>query len=68
MTIGGDAIAANALGGDDDTVVYSPVSRVIAGGFSSGRPTELAVLGIDLIWDDESIMTWDDGSEIGWEA
>ncbi len=49
-------------------LTYEPISRIIAGGFSSGRPTEVAVLGLDLIWDDEQIMTWDDDTEIGWEA
>ena len=28
----------------DDPLVYEPVSRIVAGGFSSGRPAAVAVL------------------------
>lgn len=65
---GFDAIAGLAIGEMDDTLVYAPVSRIIAGGFSNGRPVEVAVLGVDLLWDDEQEMIWDNGDSIGWEA
>lgn len=49
-------------------LTFKPVSRIVAGGFSTGRPAQVAVLGLDLLWDDESIMVWDDDTAIGWEA
>ena len=49
-------------------VVYKPVSRIIAGGFSSGRPAEVAVLGVDLIWDNGDYIVWDNDDNIAWEA
>lgn len=68
--LGSGALGEQALGdaGESLTVTYEPVSRIVAGGWSNSRPTEVAVLGVDLIWDDESIMIWDDDSPIGWEA
>ena len=49
-------------------VVFEPVSRILAGGFSNTRPAAVAVLGVDLEWDSEDWIGWDDGSDIGWEA
>jgi hypothetical protein len=44
------------------------VSRIMAGGWSNARPAAVAVLGVDLLWDTEDIITWDDGTDIGTEA
>ena len=60
----GELVFGEMDGGD---LTYNPVSRVVAGGFINGRQPEVAVLGVDLIWDDESLIVWDDDSEIGWE-
>ncbi len=49
-------------------LVYEPVSRIMAGGWSNSRPPAVAVLGVDLLWDDEQEMIWDDEQNIGWEA
>lgn len=70
--IGQDAIGFHAVGegisASAAPLVYEPISRIIAGGFSNGRPVQVAVLGVDLLWDDEQEMIWDDGQNIGWEA
>lgn len=70
--IGFDAIGFHAVGESisvsSTPLVYEPVSRIIAGGFSNGRPVEVAVLGVDLIWDDGDFIIWDDGDNIAWEA
>jgi len=47
-------------------LVYKPVSRIVAGGFSTGRPAQVAELGVDLEWDDESEMIWDNDNNIDW--
>jgi len=62
------AIGELVFGELEDVTTYQPVSRIIAGGFSSGRPASVAVLGVDLIWDSEDDMIWDNGDNIGWEA
>ena len=56
------------LSGLSAPLTYEPVSRIIAGGWSNSRPVEVAVLGVDLIWDTEDLMVWDDDTEIAWEA
>ena len=72
MTIGLDAIGFHAIGemitNLSAPLTFEPVSRIVAGGWSNNRPAEVAVLGVDLIWDDEQLMIWDDDTEIGWEA
>lgn len=62
------ATAELSIGEMDDAIVYAPVSRIIAGGFSNGRPVEVAVLGLDLLWDDGDYIVWDDDQNIGMEA
>ena len=64
----GEFAIGQVLSSPGSPLIFEPISRIIAGGFSNGRPVEVAVLGVDLIWDDEQIMTWDDDTEIGWEA
>ena len=49
-------------------LVYEPVSRVLAGGFSTGRPAVVAVLGLDMLWDDDQEIIWDNDDNIGWEG
>jgi hypothetical protein len=65
---GFDAIAALSIAEMDEVVFYQPVSRIMAGGWTNSRPAAVAVLGVDLLWDTEDIITWDDGTDIGWEA
>jgi hypothetical protein len=65
--IGGDAIAFLAIGElDEGEIFYLPVSRVIAGGFSSGRSPAVAELGAVIIWDSEDLIIWDSGDSIVW--
>ena len=70
--IGADAIGFHAVGegisASAAALVYEPVSRIIAGGFSVGRPAVVAVLGLDLLWDDGDFIVWDNDDNIGWEA
>ena len=70
--IGGDAIGFHAVGegisASAAPLVYEPVSRIIAGGFSVGRPAVVAVLGLDLLWDNDDFIVWDNDDNIGWEA
>ena len=67
--IGGHPIAGAPIAGSGQTIViYAPVSRIMAGGWSNSRPPAVAVLGVDLLWDDEQEMIWDDEQNIGWEA
>ncbi len=70
--IGGDAIGFHAVGEMITTsstpLVYEPVSRLMAGGFSTGRPAVVAVLGFDLLWDDEQEIIWDNDDNIGGEG
>ena len=73
MTIGSDAIGAQAIGAEGEdaapALVYEPVSRIMTGGGSNMRPAELVELGVDLLWDTEDdYITWDDDTIIGWEA
>lgn len=51
-------------------LVYKPVSRIVAGGWSNGRPVEVAVLGVDLIDDEdpENYIVNDADEIIGTEA
>lgn len=69
--IGADAIGFHAVGeslsASAAPLVYEPVSRIIAGGFSNGRPVQVAVLGWNLLWDDDSEMIWDSEDNIGGE-
>jgi hypothetical protein len=65
---GFDAIAALSIAEMDEVVFYQPVSRIMAGGWTNARPAAVAVLGVDLLWDTEDIITWDDGTDIGTEA
>ena len=69
--MGFGALGEFALGQVEATLsilTFEPVSRILAGGASNSRPPEVAVLGVDLIWDNESIMVWDDDTVIGWES
>jgi hypothetical protein len=68
--LGFGALGEFALGEAVDSTVttYEPVSRIMAGGWSNGRPAEVAVLGVDLLWDDEQEIIWDNDENIGWEA
>lgn len=78
--IGQDAIGFHAIGegitGSAAPLIYPPVSRIIASGFVTGRPAEVFVLGVDLVWEytivdrelSEFYITWDNGEAIGWEA
>jgi hypothetical protein len=61
----GDLAEAGAF---STPLTFEPVSRIVAAGFSTGRPAQVAVLGLDLLWDDEQEMIWDDEQNIGWEA
>jgi len=70
--IGSEAIGEVAIGemsdGESTPLVYEPVSRIIAGGFSNGRPAQVAVLGALLIWDNGDYIAWDNGDFISWES
>ena len=48
-------------------LTFEPTSRIQAGG-GIAKPTQIAVLGVGIEWDTEDIITWDDDTEIGWEA
>lgn len=73
MNIGHDAIGILIVGGGVaelnswSPLVYEPVSRIIAGGFSNGRPVEVAITGPELNWDNDTEMGWDTLDTIGWE-
>lgn len=73
MTIGFDAIGLHAIGemitSSSTPLVYEPVSRIIAGGFSSGRPAQVATLTIIdyILWDDGDFMFWDDDTPIAFD-
>ncbi len=47
-------------------LVYEPVSRIVAGGFSSGRPAQVVRLGALLLWDNDDNIIWDNGDRINW--
>ncbi len=51
-------------------LVYEPVSRIMAGGWSNSRPVEVAVLGVDLIDDEDpyNFIVNDNDEIIGTEA
>lgn len=66
-----DAIGLHAIGElitSSPALVYAPVSRLMAGGFSTGRPAVVAVLGLDLLNDAGDYITNDDDEIIGTEA
>jgi hypothetical protein len=68
--IGQDAIGFHAVGEGITTsaapLVYEPVSRVMAGGFSNGRPVQVAVLGAYIVWDNGDYIVWDNGDYVAW--
>ncbi len=68
--IGADAIGFHAVGESISASgaprIYEPVSRVIPGGFSSGRTPAVAELGADIIWDNDDLIVWDNDDSIDW--
>lgn len=67
--IAGHPIAGAPLSGSGETtVIYAPVSRIMAGGGINSRPAELVELGVDLLWDNGDLIVWDNDENIGWEA
>ena len=68
--IGGDAIGFHAVGeslsASAAPLVYEPVSRLMAGGFSVGRPATVAFLGAGLVWDNDDYIVYDNGDQIAW--
>lgn len=65
--IGDEAIAGFAIGDStDSTVVYEPVSRITNGGAANTRPTTLAFLGIEIMYDSEDVIAYDSGDSIAW--
>jgi hypothetical protein len=64
---GSDVYGALAFGEMDSETYYPPVSRIMVGG-SIQAPRELAVLGVDLLWDSDDEMIWDTSDNIGTEA
>jgi hypothetical protein len=67
--IGGFPIAGAPIAASgQQIVVYAPVSRIIAGGFSNGRPAQVATLieAEVMMWDDGDVIMWDDGTAIAW--
>lgn len=68
--IGQDAIGFHAVGeslsASAAALVYEPVSRIIAGGFSNGRPVQVARLGALILWDNDDYIVWDNGNRINW--
>ena len=42
------------------------VSRIVAGGWDNGRPVEVAVLGAELLWDNDDFIVYDSGDHINW--
>lgn len=68
--MGFGAIGELAIGELEDAAVevrYLPVSRILSGG-TMQAPKVLPELGVDLIWDDDSLLVWDDDTQIAWEA
>lgn len=66
--IGQFAIGFIQANSSTPTRIYKPVSRLMAGGFSVGRPAVVAVLGVDLLWDNDDFIVWDNDDNIGWEG
>ena len=70
MTIGSDAIGAQAIGAEGEdaapALVYEPVSRIMSGGGSNMRPAELVFLGAFLLWDNGDYIVWDNGDNIAY--
>ena len=68
--IGWDGIGFHAIGemisDAGSPLTFPPVSRLASGAYSPGA--QLAELGLDIEWDNNDIIVWDDGSGMGWEA
>jgi len=68
--LGGGALGEFALGEMGDSLsaplTFEPVSRIVAGGWSNGRPAEVAVLGAELLWDNGDFIVYDSGDHINW--
>lgn len=47
-------------------LVFEPVSRIIAGGFNNERPVQVVFLGVEIMYDSEDIITYDNGDPIAW--
>jgi hypothetical protein len=68
--MGFGAIGEFAIGESEEAladVVYLPVSRILSGG-TMQMPKVLPEIGVDLINDEEDLITNDDGDIIGTEA
>jgi hypothetical protein len=69
--IGMDGIGFHAVGemilSTAAPVLYEPVSRILSGG-AYIPPSQIHTLGVDIIWDNEDEMIWDNGDNIGMEA
>lgn len=61
-------IASVPIAATHEVVEYVPVSRIETGSGNTARAPELAVLGLDLLWDNGDFIGWDDDTNIGWEA
>ena len=70
MTVGFDGIGFHAIGemitASSTPLVYEPVSRILAGGFSNGRPVQVVYLGVEIMYDSEDVITYDSGDSIAW--
>lgn len=68
--IGADGIGFHAIGemitSSSTPLTFEPVSRIVAGGFSSGRPAQVVRLGALLLWDNDDYIIWDNGDRINW--
>ena len=68
--IGFDGIGFHAIGemitNLSAPLTFDPVSRIVAGGWSNGRPAEVAVLGAELLWDNDDFIVYDSGDHINW--
>jgi hypothetical protein len=68
--IGFDGIGFHAIGemitSLSAPLTYEPVSRIVAGGWSNGRPVAVAVLGAELLWDNGDYIVYDNGDHINW--
>ena len=68
--IGFDGIGFHAVGemitNLSAPLTYEPVSRIVAGGWSNNRPAEVAVLGAELLWNNDDFIVYDSGDHINW--
>ena len=69
--IGDEAIAGIPIASDaEEDTSFPRLSRIMSGGTSNSRPAQVAILGIDMIWDgnntDWDYIIWDDGNVIAW--